>query len=85
MGDLATLLGGLGTFGTFATSSIALVITWIRSSKKERKHAATDAADRAVEQVLDEIIADGEITADELAKLRELRAKRHHRKEVEEQ
>lgn len=81
MGDLATLLGAIGTMFTGVTSSVALVVTWLRSSRRERKDAATDAADRAVEEMLT-AVADGQITVDELAKLRELHAKRH-RKEVE--
>lgn len=69
MGDLATLLGGIGSLLGGITGSIALAIGFLRTSKKERKQAAEGAAERAMGELLD-AVADGQITAEELEQVR---------------
>lgn len=88
VGDLATLLGGIGSLLGGLTSSVALAIGFFRISQRERGRAAESAAERAMDELLD-AVADGQVTAEELEQVRrtlrheEGGERREHRPEAE--
>lgn len=64
MGDLAALLTAIGGLITAVGGAVALVITSVRTSKRERPQAARNLAAE-----LAKAAEDGEITADELRQI----------------
>ena len=61
MSDLATLLTAIGGLVTSLCGGAALLISAVRSSRRERPQAA-----RSVAEQLAEAAADGELTDDEI-------------------
>mgnify|MGYP001107133560 CR=1 FL=1 len=61
MSDLATLLTAIGGLVTSLCGGAALLISAVRSSRRERPQAARSVADQLIEAA-----ADGELTPDEI-------------------
>ncbi|MCP3805367.1 hypothetical protein NLX83_39485 [Allokutzneria sp. A3M-2-11 16] len=65
MGELATLLSAVAALVTAIGGAVAIVVTAIRTSRRERKNTATDVVDELLAAA-----ADGEITTAELEEIR---------------
>lgn len=70
MGELATLISALATLVTAIGGAVAIVVTAVRTSKRERETTATNAATDVVDEILS-AAADGEITTAELEEIRD--------------